>query len=52
MLIDFKDIYYKILPMLKSVQYFAYSLFYAWAIHLRNKMDMPTCLFDFEVFSM
>ena len=25
----FKDICYKILPMLKFVQYFAYSLFYA-----------------------
>ena len=33
-IIDLKDICYKILPMLKYVRYFAYSLFYAWAIHL------------------
>ena len=30
----FKDICYLILPILKYFQYFAYSLFYAWAIHL------------------
>ena len=31
---SFKDICYFILPILKYFQYFAYSLFYAWAIHL------------------
>ena len=31
--------------MLKSVQYFAYSLFYAWAIHLWNKKDMSPAYF-------
>ena len=31
--------------MLKYVQYFADSLFYAWAIHLWNKKDMSPCLF-------
>ena len=29
-----KDICYLILPTLKYFKYFAYSLFYAWAIHL------------------
>ena len=29
-----KDIWYKILPTMKYVQNFAYSLFYAWAIYL------------------
>ena len=40
-----KDICYWILPILKYFQYFAYSLFYAWAIHLWNKKDMSPCLF-------
>ena len=40
-----KDMCYQILPMLKNFQYFAYSLFYAWAVHLRNKKDMSPCLF-------
>ena len=40
-----KDIYYLILLMLKYTQYFAYNLFYAWAIHLWNKKDMSPCLF-------
>ena len=31
--------------LLKSVQYFAYSLFYACAIHLWNKEYMSPCLF-------
>ena len=31
---DLKDICYSILTMLKYVQYYAYSVFYAWAIHL------------------
>ena len=33
-LTNFKDICYLILPILKYFQNFAYSLFYAWAIHL------------------
>ena len=33
-----------ILSTLKSVQYFAYSLFYAWTVNLCNKKDMSPCL--------
>ena len=40
-----KDICYLKLPTLKYFQYFAYSLIYAWAIHLWNKKDMSPCLF-------
>ena len=40
--IAFKDICYEILSILKCIQYFAYSFFYARAINLWTKKNMSS----------